>query len=72
MKLWSTPILTISSNKIDNKFLNILNFLKINNIEARITPSKSIIVNNNETIIENSCELVFTKIKSAFLIVDNR
>ena len=26
MKLWSTPILTISSNKIDNKCSNVLDF----------------------------------------------
>ena len=64
MKLWSTPILTISSNKIDDKCSNIIDFLKINNIEARITHNKSIIVNNNETTVENSCELVFTKMKS--------
>lgn len=64
MKLWPTPILTISSNKIDNKCSNILYFLKLNNIEARVTPSKSTIVNNNITTIENSCELVLTKMKS--------
>ena len=40
MKLWSTPILTISSNKIDDKCSNIINFLKINNIEARIRHNK--------------------------------
>ena len=63
MKLYPTPILTISSNKIDDKCSNILDFLKLNNIEAQITPSKSIIVNNNKTSIENSCELVLTKMK---------
>ncbi len=64
MKLWSTPILTISSTKIDNKCSNVLDFLKLNNIEAKVSSSKSIIVNNNNTIVENSCELVLTKIKS--------
>ena len=64
MKLWSTPILTISSNKIDNKCSNVLDFLKLNNIEAKVSSSKSIIVNNNNTIVENSCELVLTKMKS--------
>ena len=63
MKLWSTPVLTISSNKIDDKCSNILDFLKLNNIEAQITPSKSTIVNNNKTCIENSCVLVLTKMK---------
>ena len=64
MKLWATPVLTISSNKIDDKCSNILDFLKLNNIEARITPSKSTIVTHNTTNIENSCELILTKMKS--------
>lgn len=65
MKLWSTPILTISSKKIDNKCSNVLDFLKLNNIEAKVSSSKSIIINNNnDTIVENSCELVLTKMKS--------
>ena len=64
MKLYSTPILTISSNKIDDKCMNVLEFLKLNNVEARITPSKSIIIENKKSTIENSCELILTKMES--------
>ena len=34
------------------------------NIKAKVSTSKSIIVNNNNTIVENSYELVLTKLKS--------
>jgi len=70
MKTYPASTLYISGKKIDNKCSNVLEFLKLNSIEAQVTPSKSIIINNNETIIENSCQLILTKIKSENLKKD--